>query len=299
MPVVDGKLVVDDYYEEKALADATAKGLKAGDPVGELPDPQQQSNEAAALAAAAKAAAGGGNKGDRGSGLGVYRTGGPTTIFGGSGWGPFSDGPLNVGKKAMLNREGVNEENWMMAMAERTLEANQAWAKGRKESLKALGGILGNKNKEKDQNAPVDVDGSSPKRELDVEGDDDAMESRPAKKSKEDKGADILPLGIYEPHSGIVHCTCCECYLDCTSSNDSILLVIDRNDTQPTRSKWVVLPDDREKHSVLGGTKAGNGAWALAWVETVMELPDAQLEDEQAQTRRTLLQSGSIDVYVS
>lgn len=24
---------------------------------------------------------------------------------------------------------------------------------------------------------------------------------------------------------------------------------------------------------MLGGTKAGNGAWALAWVDTVMELP--------------------------
>ena len=24
---------------------------------------------------------------------------------------------------------------------------------------------------------------------------------------------------------------------------------------------------------MLGGTKAGNGAWALAWVDTVMNLP--------------------------
>jgi chromatin structure-remodeling complex protein RSC7 len=27
---------------------------------------------------------------------------------------------------------------------------------------------------------------------------------------------------------------------------------------------------------VLGGTKTGNGAWALAWVDTVMELPDEE-----------------------
>ena len=24
---------------------------------------------------------------------------------------------------------------------------------------------------------------------------------------------------------------------------------------------------------MLGGTKTGNGAWALAWVDTIMELP--------------------------
>lgn len=27
------------------------------------------------------------------------------------------------------------------------------------------------------------------------------------------------------------------------------------------------------KRAVVGGTKAGNGAWGLAWVDTVMEAP--------------------------
>lgn len=48
---------------------------------------------------------------------------------------------------------------------------------------------------------------------------------------------------------------------------------VDRADTQPTRSRWQQLPDSATKREVLGGAKAGNGAWALAWVDTVMELP--------------------------
>jgi chromatin structure-remodeling complex protein RSC7 len=61
--------------------------------------------------------------------------------------------------------------------------------------------------------------------------------------------------------------------------------VTDRADTQPTRSRWEVLPDSLQRR-VLGGTKSGNGAWALAWVDTVLELPSAeemgqQLGDEQ------------------
>jgi len=41
---------------------------------------------------------------------------------------------------------------------------------------------------------------------------------------------------------------------------------------------------------VLGGTKAGNGAWALAWVDTVMELsnPD-EIDDPAVAAREQLL----------
>lgn len=31
---------------------------------------------------------------------------------------------------------------------------------------------------------------------------------------------------------------------------------------------------------MLGGTKTGNGAWALAWVDTVMELPSLEEIEE-------------------
>jgi chromatin structure-remodeling complex protein RSC7 len=46
-----------------------------------------------------------------------------------------------------------------------------------------------------------------------------------------------------------------------------------RADTQPTRSQWEMLPDPRTRRRVLGGARAGNGAWALAWIDTVMALP--------------------------
>ena len=60
------------------------------------------------------------------------------------------------------------------------------------------------------------------------------------------------------------------------------------------------MKDSAEKRQVLGGTKAGNGAWALAWVDTVMELP-ASKEDHDAgraaaEERRRLLELAEIDM---
>ena len=164
-----------------------------------------QSNEAAALAAANKASgSGAGSKGERGSGLGIYRTGGPTTLFGGSGWGPYSDGPLNVGRKAMLNRENVNEENWMFVMAERAIEQNQEWAKARKKALRAIRGVPDQVTASLND-VSVKANGESPKRptamDVDVNGD---TEQTIHKRKKSDEHT---PLGIYEAHSGLVHCT--------------------------------------------------------------------------------------------
>ena len=109
---LDGKLVVDDYYEDKALADITVRGLKPRDPVSVLI--KQQELAAAELSAitALNKAEKNANKGES-SILGIYRTSGPTTVFGGSGLDPSCDGPIHVAKRAMLNREGTNEETWM------------------------------------------------------------------------------------------------------------------------------------------------------------------------------------------
>ena len=55
----------------------------------------------------------------------------------------------------------------------------------------------------------------------------------------------------------------------------------DRNDTQPTTARWVPMPDDPSnplKRSLIGGTKVGNGAWGLAWVDTIMEFPQPDPE---------------------
>lgn len=45
----------------------------------------------------------------------------------------------------------------------------------------------------------------------------------------------------------------------------------DRADTQPTKARWESLSNPERR--ILGGTKAGNGAWGLSWVDTVMQLP--------------------------
>lgn len=58
------------------------------------------------------------------------------------------------------------------------------------------------------------------------------------------------------------------------------------------------MPEDenqKEKHRILGGTKAGNGAWALAWVDTIMEPPARDMDDEHAKARQRLLQTTSSD----
>ncbi|CAK5283206.1 unnamed protein product [Mycena citricolor] len=221
--IIDGRWVVDDYYEDRVLEEITARGLQAGDPVGELPDPNANAANAADAGLGANTAA---NKTDRGGGtsVGVYRAGGPTTLFGSSGWGPYSDGPLNAVRKSLLSRDGVSEENWMLMAATRTLAADAEWAKWRKEGIQ-----------------PIDGSGNAVKRKT-----DDAPEA---------DSSEQLPLGTYEPHTSIVHY---------------------RNDTQPTRSRMEAMPDSAEK-AVLGGTKSGNGAWAIAWIDTVM---DVRIQEE-------------------
>lgn len=188
----DGRWVIDDYYEDKALEEVTAKGLKPGDLVGDLQDTTNLTNEAAALAAGTSGGSAQASKGERSGGsLGMYRAGGPTTIFGPSGWGPYSDGPLNAVRKSYLTRDGVNEENWMFVAAERTAEMSSEWANLRKKALKVCGGILGDTG-----SSEVDV-GRGEKRSA-----EEIMEEDRKRREQESR----LPLGVYEPQTGIVLC---------------------------------------------------------------------------------------------
>lgn len=219
--------MVDDYYEDKVLAEITEKGLKPGDLVGELADPNAPS--AAALAAAELANA---QKGDRSGGTqGIYRAGGPTTLFGGQGWGPYSDGPLNAVRKSLLNRDGLNEENWMLVAAQRAAEANADWAKQRRRALVPYGGIFGaapmppppsppGKMDEEEESAGGGGEGAKEvvrlgkgRAQEQHEDNDRAQEQqqrengagtrRPKRARRDEK----VPRGVYEPHSGIVLCT--------------------------------------------------------------------------------------------
>ncbi|EAU84128.2 nuclear protein localization [Coprinopsis cinerea okayama7 len=252
--IVDGRWVIDDYYEEKSLAEITEKGLKAGDLVGELFDATAASSSgvpSGELAALDRSGALGASSTLGGS---MYRPGGPTTIFGGSGWGPYSDGPLNAVRKSLLTRDGVLEENWMFMMAGRVREADEEWARWRAEARKALsvdGVWVGE--------VPVPGASNDKGKEVVQEGGD--AENKEAEEKK--------PLGVYEPHSHLIHY---------------------RSDTQPTSARWEQLEDSKTdplKRRVLGGTKAGNGAWGLAWVDTVMEVPEEPF-DEHREAREWL-----------
>jgi chromatin structure-remodeling complex protein RSC7 len=329
---------VDDYYEDKVLAEITDKGLKPGDFVGELADPNAPS--AAALAAAELANA---QKADRSGGTqGIYRAGGPTTLFGGPGWGPYSDGPLNAVRKSLLNRDGLNEENWMFVAAQRAAEANADWAKQRRRALVPYGGIFGavpsaaggaagktDEEEEEEEGAGVGGAGAEGKEGKEAQGkgqggrgkgkgqeqeeherapeqrENDAGTRRRKRARREEK----VPRGMYEPHSGVVLCKFFFSHLFFPPSPSPLFIglhgsyivrVVDRADTQPKRARWEGLKDSAEKRQVLGGTKAGNGAWALAWVDTVMEAPASE-EDHAfgraaAEERKRLLELAAADL---
>lgn len=176
------------------LEEITAKGIQPGDPVGDLQDPALAA-EAAALAGASNKDA---NKQDQGgSRLGMYRAGGSTTIFGGSGWGPYSEGPLNAVKKSMLNREGVSEENWMYMAAQRTLEVGEEWRTLRQAVLKASGG--GGKV---DYHPEGESEFVVQKRAAEEDMDGDVSNSE----MKRRRVADTHPVGVYDPQTGLVFC---------------------------------------------------------------------------------------------
>lgn len=239
--------------------------------MGDLPDPSMYAEANKLDAAGGKGGTIVQGKGDRaGAGLGLYRAGGPTTIFGGSGWGPYSDGPLNAVRKSLLNRDGLNEENWMHIAAQRTVEAGEAFSKIRKEALQVCGGIQ-------------DRDALPIGEELKKREGEDGLVGDGKRRKKIRSLEDELPLGLYESHSGIVHCKrfCHILYIDI----GEIIFIVDRADTQPTTSRWEMMPDSMQKR-VLGGTKSGNGAWGLAWVDTVLELPSTEeLPAEQESTQ--------------
>ncbi|KAG2035568.1 chromatin remodelling complex Rsc7/Swp82 subunit-domain-containing protein [Suillus americanus] len=266
--ILDGRWVTDDYYESKCLAEITEKGLKPGDLVGELPDPLGASSQTAPS----------GQQPATSTSSGIYRAGGPTTIFGSTGWGPFSDGPHSAVRKSLLTREGLTEENWMMEAARRVGDAGEEWMRMRREARVACGGILGD-GLDKGKGKEVQAAEGEEKR-----GATEELEGAERKRARSEESQ--YPLGVYEPHTGLVHCM----YISiAVFSHIFILFFLDRADTQPTRCHWEQIG----QRKMLRGTKAGNGAWALAWVDTHIELPTPGQADPYAQTRAEILEAVS------
>lgn len=193
----------------------TARGLKPGDPVGELPDPNatHHNNEMSALAGGP---AGASNKNERGVGGGIYRPGGPTTIFGSSGWGPYSDGPLNAVRKSVLSRDGVTEENWMWMMATRVLEAGEEFSTLRKEALKNMQAADGTYLTLESVKQPEVV------QQMPETGGEEIDAQQQQQQPSADLSATVVPkesvkthgVGVYEPHANIIHCGFFRCFLD-------------------------------------------------------------------------------------
>ncbi|OAX36900.1 hypothetical protein K503DRAFT_694252 [Rhizopogon vinicolor AM-OR11-026] len=246
--ILEGRWVTDDYYESKVLAEITEKGLKPGDPVGELPDPLAASSQSAPL----------GPQPTSTTASGIYRAGGPTTIFGGPGWGPFSDGPHSAVRKSVLSRDGLTADNWMWEAARRVGEAGDEWSMMRREARVACGGILGDRV-DKGKGKEVQVGEGEEKRAA-----TEVLEGAERKRARAEESQ--YPLGVYEPHTGLVHY---------------------RADTQPTRYHWEQIAQRR----LLRGTKAGNGAWALAWIDTHIELPTPEELDPHARARADMLEA--------
>ncbi|TRM67020.1 chromatin remodelling complex Rsc7/Swp82 subunit-domain-containing protein [Schizophyllum amplum] len=222
--IVGGRWVVDDYYEARAKAEAAEKGAKPGDPVADPnpPAPAAHLDEAGGLALTSA------SHPNQTSSGGIYKTGGPTTIFGSAGLGPFSDGPLNAVRKSLLTRDGATEENWMALAAARTRAMDDEWKKWRTENVRPV----------------VPPDSVDFLREW---------------TSPEARREPSPPRAVYEPHTG------------------AWLL---RSDTQPTRARWETLPDNAER-TVIGGSRAGNRAWGVAWVETTMDYRPDDIVREQ------------------
>lgn len=275
---------MDDYFEDRVKEEITAKGLTPGDLVGELPDPnpvaavdttvtvEKHVNYAAASASA------------------IYKPGGPTTYFGGDGLGPFQ-GELAQTRRAMFVREGVGEENWMWMMAVGVREANAVINNVRKERMMRVpeAGVVDDAKVEEIIAAPGPGPALGSRRSAGLsraasELVDDPSSAVSASKDDVLLGSkqhaaevdDPRPLGVYEPHTGLIHCAFPLLPISFLLLEFSYFWIrIDRADTQPTRSRLERVETDRRP--VLGGTTVGSGAWGIAYIDTIMEFDDSMV----------------------
>jgi chromatin structure-remodeling complex protein RSC7 len=61
----------------------------------------------------------------------------------------------------------------------------------------------------------------------------------------------------------------------------------DREDTQPTQSRWMSLGNKTKE--IVGGSRVGAAAWGLAWVDTMLELPPEDQGQKLTEARRKLV----------
>lgn len=229
---LDGRWIIDDYNESKVLAEITAKGLKPGDPVGELtellsyattkdpiiaqghPDGLGPGGTRSGFGSGGGLGAGGGGGGSGGPMM--YKPGGPTTFFGGNGLGPF-DGDLSMVKKMAIMRDGVDRTNWMWAAAVKVIEWNEEWTRARKErwgSAVSGGELEREATAQRSTPAPppigngIGVTGTP----MPLPSDEEKFRVRPHLRpstqiTRSRPQGPQHPLSVYEPHTGLMHRT--------------------------------------------------------------------------------------------
>jgi chromatin structure-remodeling complex protein RSC7 len=234
--ISDGRWVTDDYDEDAVRAECIEKGIVPGSLVGELPDLNiypigdigqpirtHAYSHLSGPSGTSGVGAGSGNlnAGGGGGSSGIYRSGGPTTHFGGAGLGPFDDpyyfggGAGSAGaaaRRAALSRDGIGEDNWMWKTALRVHESNEAFRGMRKGRLQGAaitldppdsdrgaidGGIEETLRVIRDL---VDETGA-PIPQPDAE--DPEVLARKQRRIDENAGA---ALGMYEPHTDSFLC---------------------------------------------------------------------------------------------
>jgi hypothetical protein len=152
-------------------------------------------------------------KGQKESRTGIYKPGGPTTFFGADAVGPFR-GEMSSTKKAMLARENLTEENWMHAAALSVLEANEELRRARAERIIPGAGL-------EEVQVPLQHTGSTVTHYMPsatqiggvpvpapIGEQGEGGGEVDTKTLEETNAASSKPLGIYEVHTGIIHCMC-------------------------------------------------------------------------------------------
>lgn len=117
---------MDDYYEEVAREECAEKGIEPGSLVPDKPflveqdQPDQRQPE-------------------RSVGAPFYIPGGPTTHWGGAGWNPWHNAGQG-NKRAKLQGQGLNPDNWMWRMAKEAREREREIREAREGRLQDFSG---------------------------------------------------------------------------------------------------------------------------------------------------------------
>ncbi|CAE7073780.1 unnamed protein product [Rhizoctonia solani] len=163
--IKSGRWVVDDYYEDRVIADGKVAGELVGDVLQEPLDPEQHHTSNAAPTTSASG--------------GVYRVGGPSTLYGGSG---DDTGPSIEFRMAAV-RDADRELARMRRVAVTSLPLHPVITP----APPAVAGIFA---------PPAAV--SEP-----LDGDSTRLEKR--SEVAEEVFTGEPPLGWYEPHTGVWH----------------------------------------------------------------------------------------------